>query len=378
LGSVENLLVHPKELVMQTSNIIVARPEEAAANLAQLAREINAAHKRVEKGVRDVLSHARAVGTLLIQAKARLGHGNFLPWVRANCGFTERTGQRYMKLAEHWHELVARGGDELGLAQALRLLTRRTESGNAPDTTTASHLPAPLAYYRDRGLISDEATVQLERLAEDYGADFLTSIIFDVDPDTVSAEWTLNALRPLECPRLWPQVAFHHLRQAGANETTGARTVVEATRIFLTDGRARKGQVPEWEVTAFWFASTLVYLADQMRGFPKDFTAILERELSSWRESFRIALVMVTLSDDSEEDAERAWDWIGYAIDLHHAGVAHVLDEVSTDVSAYPGLQRSIDEGLAEWKRVGSYPAPSARQGRIKHVESQPDEDLEP
>jgi len=32
------------------------------------------------------------------RAGARLSHGDFLPWLQANCSFNERTAQRYMKL----------------------------------------------------------------------------------------------------------------------------------------------------------------------------------------------------------------------------------------------------------------------------------------
>jgi hypothetical protein len=54
------------------------------ADLARLARRINAAHAAAERSFRAGLERARAAGALLAAAKARLGHGEWLPWLRAN------------------------------------------------------------------------------------------------------------------------------------------------------------------------------------------------------------------------------------------------------------------------------------------------------
>jgi hypothetical protein len=44
--------------------------------------------------------HAIAAGHALIEAKALVAHGEWLAWVKEHCGFSERTAQIYMRLAE--------------------------------------------------------------------------------------------------------------------------------------------------------------------------------------------------------------------------------------------------------------------------------------
>jgi hypothetical protein len=95
-------------------NIINTRPHQIEASLAELAAQINAEHGLAETAIREGLSHARQAGMRLLQGKARIPHGNWLPWLKANCRQgNPRTAQRYMRLAEHWEEVVTRGGETL-------------------------------------------------------------------------------------------------------------------------------------------------------------------------------------------------------------------------------------------------------------------------
>src|SRR5688572_32359582 len=74
-----------------------------------LAAEINAAHARAFGKAREALEHARRAGELLLQAKAAVGHGQWLPWLKTHCSsFSERTSQGYMRLAKHWDEIQAK------------------------------------------------------------------------------------------------------------------------------------------------------------------------------------------------------------------------------------------------------------------------------
>src|SRR5262249_4049118 len=65
-----------------------------------LAGRINAAHEEVKKALWRGAEQAIEAGRLLLQAKATVRHGNWLEWVGANCRFSERTAQLYMRLAE--------------------------------------------------------------------------------------------------------------------------------------------------------------------------------------------------------------------------------------------------------------------------------------
>ena len=59
--------------------------------LASLAARIRAEHKAFIGLARKSLDHAFNAGNLLIEAKAKLDkHGQWLPWLRKHCPFSER------------------------------------------------------------------------------------------------------------------------------------------------------------------------------------------------------------------------------------------------------------------------------------------------
>jgi hypothetical protein len=67
--------------------------------LPQLAQRINAEHEAAGASFKAGLLHARAAGELLLDAKAQVPHGEWLPWLAANAHFSEVTAQRYMRVA---------------------------------------------------------------------------------------------------------------------------------------------------------------------------------------------------------------------------------------------------------------------------------------
>ena len=68
--------------------------------LAVLASEIRIRHAGVKAAAEVAAAHAIAAGQALIEAKALVAHGQWLPWLDSHCGFSERTAQLYMRLAE--------------------------------------------------------------------------------------------------------------------------------------------------------------------------------------------------------------------------------------------------------------------------------------
>ena len=69
------------------------------------------------------IEEAIKCGRLLEEAKGLLKHGQWLPWLRDNCGLSERSAQRYMRLARkirHVSDLAADAADRL-LASSGRL-----------------------------------------------------------------------------------------------------------------------------------------------------------------------------------------------------------------------------------------------------------------
>jgi hypothetical protein len=76
--------------------------------LAELAGRINAEHAEALSAARASLNHARNAGLLLLEAKKQCGHGRWLPWIKANVRFSERTVQTYMRVAKRWPEIEAK------------------------------------------------------------------------------------------------------------------------------------------------------------------------------------------------------------------------------------------------------------------------------
>jgi Protein of unknown function (DUF3102) len=67
--------------------------------LPVLAAEIREAHAAVLASARTTGERAVRVGKLLIEAKATVPHGGWIPWLK-EIGLSPRTAQRYMRLAE--------------------------------------------------------------------------------------------------------------------------------------------------------------------------------------------------------------------------------------------------------------------------------------
>lgn len=74
-------------------------------SLPHLAARIRAAHEAVGLALSESVRHAIAAGELLIEAKAQLQHGQWLPWLRDHCTISERTAQLYMRVAKNRAEI---------------------------------------------------------------------------------------------------------------------------------------------------------------------------------------------------------------------------------------------------------------------------------
>jgi hypothetical protein len=350
---------------------IVLTKQSQAMSLTELAVQINAEHGHVETAVRNGLEHARQAGLLLLQAKTRVPYGNWLSWLETHCKVTSRTAQRYMEIAENWEQLVAKGGESLGLKGALKLLSR-TDDPKEPNTTPVSYLPPALAYYHQKGVIDDDALGQLLELEQDYGLEILTNLCFSPPPEEIrDAWWLLNEIRPLDHPSLWPFPV--------KDETPGGIALTAATRIFLDDGHAREGKVPQWEVTAFWFGSTMMQFAAASPKFAEEFSSILRHHLKVWRESFRTALVVVgCLGPDFLKGDDAVDIYWGYRSDLRHAGALEAALEIKENPTGHTALSNSMEAGFDDIDQHGSYVLPSNMQGRLDHcteIEVEDDDD---
>lgn len=66
-----------------------------------LAAEITQAHDNACRAAQTTVVSAISAGERLLEAKALLGHGKWLPWFTENFDFSERTARNYMRLAKH-------------------------------------------------------------------------------------------------------------------------------------------------------------------------------------------------------------------------------------------------------------------------------------
>jgi DNA modification methylase len=67
-----------------------------AATLADLAERIKSEIRLVDSSMRESVRHAIAAGELLIQAKASVPHGEWMPWLKENA-ICDRTARYYMR-----------------------------------------------------------------------------------------------------------------------------------------------------------------------------------------------------------------------------------------------------------------------------------------
>ncbi len=98
-------------------------------DLRKLAAKIDAEHSAAHGHARLALERAAECGQHLIEAKALVPHGKWLPWLEANTNVGARQSQKYMRLAEGWAEIEVKSelGSHLSLSRALELIA-------APDT----------------------------------------------------------------------------------------------------------------------------------------------------------------------------------------------------------------------------------------------------
>jgi hypothetical protein len=135
-------------------------------SLVDLAARIKAEHEATAAALKDSVAHAMAAGDLLIEAKAQLAHGQWLPWLTEHCAISERTAQLYMRTAKHRTTIEARirnGVADLSLNEATAMLvltsdvkelfafTKRLESVDDPEQVIA------LCIKHGIGVIYDES-----------------------------------------------------------------------------------------------------------------------------------------------------------------------------------------------------------------------------
>lgn len=95
----------------------------AAPTLDELADAIRAELDAIEHNTQSALQHAIAAGEKLHLAKARLDHGEWLPWLEKNFALDQRTARRYMLLSAN----RTRVSDFSSIREALAALPKKEQ-----------------------------------------------------------------------------------------------------------------------------------------------------------------------------------------------------------------------------------------------------------
>lgn len=108
--SFEDIPMRPGQLYRKGADMpeIITSTEIITVDLADLAARIRMEHEAAAASRRQGIGHALTAGELLLEAKAKVHHGEWLPWLRHYCGVSERSARRYMQLASHRAEIEAK------------------------------------------------------------------------------------------------------------------------------------------------------------------------------------------------------------------------------------------------------------------------------
>ena len=101
-----------------------------------IVSEIASLHGEITTAARSSLDKAIRIGELLAGIKAGLAHGQWLPWLKTNIPFAERTARNYMRCHAERDRLKSASVADLG--EAYRLLSPPPD--DEPQTKTPEQL----------------------------------------------------------------------------------------------------------------------------------------------------------------------------------------------------------------------------------------------
>lgn len=138
-----------------------------AQHLDDLAARINDATSAAERSARAAVAHALEAGSLLLQAKGQVAHGDWEPWLQANCAVAPRTARAYMSLAKRLPALPEPERQrvaELPLREAVAAI--RTEPVAPP---SAPRLRPQIGHVTELRPVFKSAGNALNSIASDVG-----------------------------------------------------------------------------------------------------------------------------------------------------------------------------------------------------------------
>lgn len=125
--------------------------------------EICLLHRDILESARTTLNKAVRVGELLAEQKAKLKHGQWLPWIAENLPFDRATAANYMRVYTRRDELKCK--TVLHLSNAYRLLSASVETASADDADNVNVYADRLSEIAD-GVIAAGTKKQKECFLE--------------------------------------------------------------------------------------------------------------------------------------------------------------------------------------------------------------------
>src|SRR5258708_17824711 len=123
-------------------------------SLESLATRIRKEQRAIEAALTSIAAHVMAAGDLLIEAKKKLPHGEWLPWLTLHCEVSERTAQVYMQLARKRTEIEA---NPQRAADLTDLTVRKMLTMGAPPPAKVVEMITPHRIANPRGAPASEA-----------------------------------------------------------------------------------------------------------------------------------------------------------------------------------------------------------------------------
>ena len=155
------------------SDVKTTPPSSSADAAAWVNTEFAAIQKADRDANKSVVQRAITFGGRLSQLKEKVGHGKWGKWLKDNCpNISDRTAQRYMKLADSSEVRAALGKNDtvsvLSLRAALALANRKSGEGPTASDKYDRAESALVAKLEDLPLDSVEAaaSASIERLNE--------------------------------------------------------------------------------------------------------------------------------------------------------------------------------------------------------------------
>ena len=165
--------------------VVITKGFDYAPLEAQVAERVRSSAEKIRSTVQKTIEDIIVVGQELLAVKESVGHGHFGAWLRAEFGWTERTAQNFMSVAERFganpklisdltiqptaaYLLAAPSAPDEARQQAIE----RAEAGEEITTSVAKEILAETRKKRrprrEKAIPADKLALRLVRVLERY------------------------------------------------------------------------------------------------------------------------------------------------------------------------------------------------------------------